>query len=175
MARICPKCEASVPKFVWVDGKKRNCQRRKYCLSCSPFGEHNTSQLEGRKKAGSRTKDCPDCGKEHDQKGKRCFVCYFHHQKGKRLNQVQAIVGTSCWLCGYGKTWRNICFHHVDESAKLFGLTTRELMLTWDKVFAEMRKCVLVCGNCHGEIHEGIIGNEVVTGIWRRKWNEFGK
>lgn len=172
MSRICPKCGERVPKFVWVDGKKRNCQRRKYCLKCSPFGEHNTSKLEERKQAGSRTKDCPDCGKEHDQKGKRCFACYFRRKEDLRRNMVKSIVGDACWFCGYNKTWRNIHFHHVDSDAKLFCLTTRELMLKWDRVLAEMKKCILVCGNCHGEIHEGIISAENAEKLWSEKWNK---
>lgn len=168
MARVCPKCESKVPTFVWVDGKKHNCQRRKYCLECSPFGEHNTKRLES--ELTRKTKNCPDCGKLHDQKGHRCFACYFKYKQKIRVKKVQSIVGTSCWSCGYDKTWKNLCFHHVDSNGKLFGLSTRELMLSWEKILPEMKKCILVCCNCHGEIHAGIISNAEVQRMWI-KWD----
>ena len=170
MARECLKCGNKVPKAVWINGKKRNCQHRKYCLDCSPFGFHNTSQLEKRRLRGSKVKECPDCGKQHDQKGRRCFACYFQYKQRVRWEKVQAIVGSSCWLCGYGKTLKNLCFHHVDPAVKLFGLTTRELMLKWDRVEAEMRKCVFCCCNCHGEIHDNVIPAATVLDVWQKRW-----
>jgi hypothetical protein len=47
------------------------------------------------------------------------------------------------------------------------------LMLKWDRVFAEMQKCVLVCGNCHGEIHEGLITDSEVVTLWRERWAQI--
>ncbi len=167
-SRICPKCGEKVPKYHWVDGRKHNCQRRKYCLGCSPFGKHNTRQLENA--AGRRIKTCPDCKEDHNQKGHRCFGCYFQKRQKEVSEKVRKIVGSACWFCGYDKTKRNLCFHHVDESKKLFGLTTRELMLKWERVLAEMKKCVFACANCHGEIHEGIIKNRRVQRIWKKRW-----
>lgn len=172
MAKICPNCGGNVPKFVIIDGKKHNSQRRKYCLKCSPFGDHNTSKLEVRKLAGKKTKNCTNCGKEHDQKANLCFMCYSRHRLKLRLEKVQSIVGDVCWICGYDKTWRNICFHHIDPKTKLFCLTSRELTLKWDRVLTEMKKCILVCANCHGEIHEGLINEQAVSDIWSEKWRK---
>lgn len=175
MARNCLKCGEVVPRHVLVNGKKRNCQRRKYCFVCSPFGEHNTRQLEydtSKLRNGRRIKTCPDCKEEHDQKGNRCFRCFFQKRKKEVSKKVKNIVGPACWICGYNKTKRNLCFHHVDESKKLFGLTTRELMLKWERVLTEMRKCVFVCANCHGEIHEGLIGLKRVKTAWKKNWSK---
>jgi len=170
--RICPKCSGNVPRFFWINGKKHNCQRRKYCLGCSPFGHHNTRQLEfyHELEHGRRVKVCPDCGDNHNQNGNRCFRCFFNKRKKEVSKKVQDIVGDACWFCGYNKTKRNLCFHHVDESTKKFGLTTRELMLKWDRVFIEMKKCVFACANCHGEIHECIIKKYTVINIWEQNW-----
>ena len=172
--RLCPKCGELVPRHVLVDGKKRNCQRRKYCLSCSPFGKHNTRQMEFDEQYewenGRRVKTCPDCNEQHNQNGHRCFRCFFQKRKKEVSQKVRDVVGSACWFCGYDKTKRNLCFHHVDESKKLFGLTTRELMLKWERVLAEMKKCVFVCANCHGEIHEGIIKDKRVQSIWKKRW-----
>lgn len=169
MPRICPKCFSPVPSFVVIDGKKRNCQRRKYCFDCSPFGEHNTARLE--KPLSAVCKVCPICSRHHTQGTRICFCCYFNKQKQRRLCQVEKFVGGfKCWCCGYDKCKRNIHFHHINEKDKLFGLTTRELMLKWDRVISEIEKCVIVCGNCHGEIHEGLKTKDEIDDLWSRQW-----
>ena len=40
-------------------------------------------------------------------------------------------------------------FHHLDGSGK--DMTTRRgwTALTWDKVVAELAKCIMLCANCH--------------------------
>ena len=130
MTRKCIKCDNLIPKFIVIDDKKSNLQRRKYCLDCSPFGEHNTSKLEKIRLEGTkRIKICSICNKEHYQNTYKCASCYFQEKQKNKIKQVQKIVGNSCWICGYNKTWSNLCFHHVNSKLKKFGLTTRELML----------------------------------------------
>lgn len=171
MSRECRKCGGQVPKFVWIQGKKRNCQRRKYCLTCSPFGLHNTRILEKHREKHSKLKKCPVCLELHSQKGNKCFKCYFYEREKLIQEKVSNLLGGfTCWMCGYNKTKKNICFHHVNESEKLFGLTTRELVgYSWEKVTKEIDKCILVCHNCHGEIHEGIISSQKVQLVWESR------
>ena len=168
MARSCPKCGDRVPANAWIDGKKRNLGNRKYCLECSPFGSHNTAQLERIPDRLDQT--CIDCGKKYERSGRRCSMCYFRRRKSKVTKRIDGIVGTACWTCGYSKTRHNLCFHHVNPKTKLFGLTTRETMLKWERVLSEMKKCVLVCHNCHGEIHCGLISENKVRRMWKSKW-----
>jgi len=160
MARICKKCGGEVPRYFWVDGKKRNCQNRKYCLSCSPFGEHNTRQIE----------KIPQ-GRKPKRQEPGYFAHYFKEKQKGKIEKVQEIVGNKCWLCGYDKTWKNLCFHHVDPSLKLFGLSTREFVgYAWNRVLLEMKKCILVCQNCHGEIHDGLIDESEIKQLYGDKW-----
>ena len=46
-------------------------------------------------------------------------------------------------------------FHHVDPTAKSFALSmnTTKALATYRE---EMRKCVLLCRNCHGEVEAGL-------------------
>ena len=157
MSRECPKCSQPVPRFhIDENGKKHNCQNRKYCFDCSPFGKHNTKKLEVNQ------------GVVVDKN--QYWIDYFHKRKDRVTVKIQSIVGTSCWVCGYNRAWRNLSFHHINPEDKLFGLTTRELMLKWDRVFQEMQKCVLVCHNCHGEIHEGLIDKHTISQLHSTKW-----
>ena len=64
--------------------------------------------------------------------------------------------GNKCAICGYDKCQRALNFHHIDPSKKEFDLASRGLTRSWKKIKDEIKKCVLVCANCHAEIHEGI-------------------
>lgn len=64
--------------------------------------------------------------------------------------------GGKCCICGYSKSKRALSFHHVDQSQKDFGISDRGFTRSWEKTRAELDKCILVCMNCHMEIHDGI-------------------
>lgn len=65
--------------------------------------------------------------------------------------------GGECSLCGYSKCVDALDLHHVDPKTKEFGISSGGLTRAWSKVVAEADKCILVCANCHREIHAGII------------------
>lgn len=45
-------------------------------------------------------------------------------------------------------------FHHIDPSEKVFGLGgLRANAKSWKKVVIELRKCVMMCANCHRLTH----------------------
>ena len=64
--------------------------------------------------------------------------------------------GGKCIICGYDRCRRAMVFHHLDPSKKDFGLSVRGLTRSWDKMRAELDKCVLLCANCHAEVHDNI-------------------
>jgi len=64
--------------------------------------------------------------------------------------------GACCQMCGYKKCMRALSFHHKDPSKKDFGLSARGLTRSWKKTKAELDKCILLCANCHMEVHEGV-------------------
>ncbi len=174
----CKKCHSDFPRVVVIDGKRRNLQRRTYCFGCSPFGNHNTRVLERvkeRKSQGVVVKVCPTCTKEHIGPANKCAVCYFRQRKKQVAEKVAKIVGRSCWICGYGKTKNSLCFHHVSPENKKFQLSTRELMYKWERVYAEMHKCVFVCMNCHGEIHDGLISKTLVEKMRKAFWSKHDR
>lgn len=64
--------------------------------------------------------------------------------------------GGKCICCGYKKFAGAFDLHHIDGSTKEFGLSTRGVTRSWEKIKKEADKCVLVCANCHREIHAGL-------------------
>jgi hypothetical protein len=64
-------------------------------------------------------------------------------------------MGGKCVCCGYDKCARALQFHHLDPSKKDFQISGMSISL--DRLKEETKKCILVCSNCHAEIHDGII------------------
>ena len=64
--------------------------------------------------------------------------------------------GGKCEVCGYNKCPRALSFHHLDPKKKSFGLSDKGMTRSWERVREEIEKCILICANCHMEIHEGI-------------------
>jgi hypothetical protein len=64
--------------------------------------------------------------------------------------------GGRCERCGYNKSVWAFDFHHLDPTKKDFAVGSNGLTRSWEKVKAELDKCILVCSNCHREIHEEI-------------------
>lgn len=70
----------------------------------------------------------------------------------KRLVEI---FGGKCQSCGYSsKSIRVFDFHHVDPKTKSFTISNWSIR-NWKKIFNEVQKCVMVCANCHREIHDG--------------------
>ncbi len=66
-------------------------------------------------------------------------------------------MGGKCQCCGYDRTNRALAFHHIDPEQKDIGFgDTRANPKSWSKIAAELKKCILVCHNCHSEIHDGL-------------------
>ena len=72
----------------------------------------------------------------------------------KRKIELIKYKGGKCEICGYDKNIAVFEFHHVDPTKKFFALDLRHLSnTTIDKIKEEADKCILVCANCHREIH----------------------
>ena len=65
--------------------------------------------------------------------------------------------GGKCCICGYNKYIGALEFHHLDSSIKDFGIAQNSSYRNIDALKKEVDKCILVCANCHREIHAGLI------------------
>lgn len=104
---------------------------------------------------------CEYCGKHKNNaefyKGrKKCKSCCSKSSNEERLFRKITLVkmkGGKCQKCGYNKNLSALDFHHVKERGMERGLSLANTMLSWDKILQESEKCILVCKNCHSEIH----------------------
>ena len=88
--------------------------------------------------------------------GNNRFQSYLAQQARGRARKLKLIAakGGKCQVCGYCRNHSALEFHHVDPATKLFNLDLRALSnRKWAVVCDEAQKCVLLCSNCHKEIH----------------------
>jgi len=76
-------------------------------------------------------------------------------RKRQKSRMVRAM-GDCCQICGYDKSIEALTFHHIDPKQKKFALGTSNTM-SWERVSEEIKKCVLLCFNCHIEYHAGLV------------------
>ena len=114
-------------------------------------------------------KICEICNNEFESNSSTRIYCYDcsgdstrsinetrKHQKTilRRSMKLQAIklLGGKCSICGYNKCVDALEFHHKDPTIKEFKLGSGNTM-SWKEYKNEDLKCILVCSNCHKEIH----------------------
>lgn len=72
----------------------------------------------------------------------------------RRKNKIQLVnyKGGKCEICGYDKCIDALEFHHINEETKSFEISNGNIRSLKD-LKKEADKCILVCSNCHKEIH----------------------
>ena len=84
---------------------------------------------------------------------------YLKKAVANRRKQIRkmAIVykGSKCAICGYNNCIQALEFHHLNDTNKDFGISAKGYTRSWNSVRKELDKCLLLCANCHREVHEG--------------------
>lgn len=110
------------------------------------------------------SKKCPSCKLEkpfnqfYVSKGKMiyCKKCQTEkctHRKRTFKKLCLEYKGNSCVKCGYNKCAQALHFHHLNPLEKHFHISSQKSYILTDKVKLELDKCILLCANCHAEIH----------------------
>ena len=114
-------------------------------------------------------KVCEICENTFETNSKSRIYCYSCSGESTRINnetrkhqktilrrsmKMQAIklLGGKCSICGYYKCVDALEFHHKNPTDKEFKLGSVNTM-SWKEYKEEASKCILLCSNCHKEIH----------------------
>ena len=89
------------------------------------------------------------------------------HRK-KIKEELITYKGGECQLCHYNKCNASLDFHHLDPNEKDFGISQNNTYRNIDKMKQEVDKCILVCANCHREIHYKLSNPEYDSDILER-------
>lgn len=175
----CKKCGKLFSiRFKDNDGKEHNCQRRKYCFDCSPYGCRNTSKLETIKSDANGLRICNKCGKSFMSKRRLvCNTCNVNKQRQRKKDYLMSIVGYNCWRCGYGGSSKYVSIldmHHINPDNKMFDLNITSISKKSKyEILEESKKCVLLCSNCHREYHYTDLISDYDIIELHKKWSNI--
>lgn len=170
----CKLCGGNIPFSLIIDGKRRFLNKRKYCLICSPFNGHNRRDLKSLGAIVDGVRVCSCC-----KLSKPLNEFYYHTgnkairgtckdcERKDRYERLQMFKrecveykGGKCSICGYDKCLASLDFHHTNQDDKEFNISGMRFgYRVTDGVKKELDKCILVCRNCHSEIHVSKLGD----------------
>lgn len=164
----CTLCSEPIPSWTRIDGVPKNLSSRKHCLQCSPWGEHNTRNLVEAltprmtklcRGVCNRTLPLTDfCETKKGGRHSYCRACDRQRQRDRHRDLKKEAVlyrGGKCNICGYSRCISALDFHHLDPSQKDFTVSVKKGTLDAEMKL-ELDKCVLLCSNCHREVHAGL-------------------
>ena len=133
---------------------------KKICSSCNAEKELSEFRKDKSKKSGYQP-HCKMCARAYH---KSAYTAKYSEQISIR-NKTRADIAREmlndykanhpCVMCGEGCT-ACLDFHHTDPTQKDFTVSQRQngsLTLLME----EVKKCVVVCRNCHAKIHAGLL------------------
>ncbi len=99
---------------------------------------------------------CKLCGnkfKDYQNKNRsRCGSCNTKIRRFRAKAAAIKYFGGKCTNCGWQGNQAALQFHHKDPSKKDF-IIGNVANKNWDKIKLELKKCTLLCANCHMTIH----------------------
>jgi len=99
--------------------------------------------------SGRQTKYC--C-----RKCKNANLVGYPSIKKKRHSRKLILIeykGGKCEICQYSKNRACLHFHHKDPSEKEFNISNKTDRRSIENLKREVDKCLLLCANCHSELH----------------------
>jgi len=127
--------------------------------------DHKSIQNKPKTPIIAGTKECGKCHnilpvedfyiRKNEALTSYCKKCNYKEQHSllkRRKIEILSKFGNKCSICGYNKCIAALEFHHIDPKEKEFSLGNAKTT-NLDRLLLEMNKCILVCSNCHKEIH----------------------
>lgn len=87
----------------------------------------------------------------------------FQVSEARRKLKAQAVEykGGKCQSCGYDKCLSVLAFHHLDPNEKDFAISGN--YKSFRHIKPELDKTILLCSNCHGELHDKLHKEHIET------------
>ena len=126
----------------------------KKCSVCGELRPLSEFAINRTRKDGHAS-DCKACRKKyrnkHYQDNKEYYKSKARAYKTAKLEEINEIRKTlKCAICGEDRFYC-LDFHHVDPSIKEAEVT--KLIESPKRLKRELEKCIVLCANCHRELH----------------------
>ena len=108
-------------------------------------------------KSGHVSYLCKNCMNKYSKKWRKMHPILQKHYRDIHYKHQQEIMQrlkiNGCAICGYDKCSAALDFHHVNSEDKEFNISMHSINYSDKRVVEELNKCILICKNCHSEIH----------------------
>lgn len=96
------------------------------------------------------------CSREKTPEERAAGVEAVRRRRFKLRDMAIEFLGGKCLRtsCGYHRFKGALEFHHKDPNEKEQGFLLRGTTYSWERIKEELKKCVLLCANCHREVHD---------------------
>ena len=92
---------------------------------------------------------CHNRFKDYQGRGrKRCGSCNTKIRRFRAKAAAIKHLGGKCIKCGWHGNQAALQFHHINTSEKDF-IIGNVANKNWDVIKIELKKCILLCANCH--------------------------
>lgn len=78
---------------------------------------------------------------------------YVKEYRKRVKEELIAYKGGKCEICGYNKCIAALDFHHINPEDKGFAISNSNIYKNIEALKREVDKCILICANCHRELH----------------------
>lgn len=106
---------------------------------------------------------CKYCEKEIKKNRTVCGSCCVSTRRWKSKMELIELLGGKCEDCGFNGHPASLEFHHRNPSEKSFELSGNKLLIK--ERYEEVKKCKLLCANCHAPYHV----NETIRRIFAQE------
>lgn len=121
------------------------------------------------------SKICPHCkiekplkefynrrnSKENSSYCKECTKSQSITRQRNLKREAVEYLGSKCIKCGYDSYIGALEFHHLDPKEKEFNISKFK-GYKFKSIKEELDKCILLCANCHREIHSDVYKEQIV-------------
>ncbi len=99
---------------------------------------------------------CKLCGnpfKDYQGRGRtRCGSCNTKIRRYRAKAAAIKYLGGKCKHCGWQGNQAALQFHHTNPKEKEF-IIGNVANKKWEFILSEIKKCILLCSNCHAIVH----------------------
>jgi excinuclease UvrABC ATPase subunit len=125
----CSKCNLLKPLDEFGNNKNKKDKKQRYCKKCQANFDHNF-YLKNKKEAKERRK-------QYKQNISDWLEQYKKQSECKKCKE---------------KRWYTLQFHHINSFEKDFNISDLR-GTSIKKIKEEIKKCEILCSNCHIEFH----------------------
>jgi endo-1,4-beta-mannosidase len=143
---------------------KEGFMKTKLCPKCN-----KTHSVEDFPRTGTRRRSwCKTCWKQKDieyhaewykkNKEKHCARVELRRKKhSAELRKYISTIKKKCSVCGYDKYDKALEYHHINNDNKDCAIAVMVSNgYSKERINKEIAKCIVLCANCHREVHGGI-------------------